>query len=129
MRSVFFKLLMVIMIALLPLRGWAGNVMAVDMAGKQVAAAQIAAVSGAEISSSAAMPADCPMLTQAAGTDDPVEAGAHCSCDTCDLCLALASVKDTNLAAATFTPHTAPQAASAGFSSADRAHGLKPPIS
>lgn len=121
-------LFVIIMIALLPLRGWAGHVMAVDMAAQQIRAAQKATATQAEKENIAAMPADCPMLTQAAGAENPADSNAHCSCDTCELCLALASVKDTGLLAATFTPHTAPQAASAGFSSADRATGLKPPI-
>ncbi len=121
-------LFVIIMIALLPLRGWAGHVMAVDMAGQQIAAAQQAVTNLAEKNSGTAMPADCPMLDQA-DADDSAGSNANCSCDTCELCLALVSVKDTGLLAFTFTPYTTPQAASAGFSSADRATRLKPPIS
>lgn len=122
-------LFVILMIALLPLRGWAGHVMAVDMAAQQVEAAQKAVTTQAEKESIAAMPADCPMLAQAGTDDDSATSKTHCSCDTCELCLALASVKDSGFFGATFTPHTAPPAASAGFSSADPAAGLKPPIS
>lgn len=121
-------LFVIIMIALLPLRGWAGHVMAVDMASQQVAVAKKAAASQAEKEIIAAMPADCPMLAQAGAEDEQAASGAHCSCDTCELCLALASVKDTGFFQAVFTPHTTPRAANTGFSSAERATGLKPPI-
>ncbi|MES2941753.1 MAG: hypothetical protein V4772_02660 [Pseudomonadota bacterium] len=122
-------LIVIIMIALLPLRGWAGHVMAVDMASLQVAAAKKAAASQAANDIIAAMPADCPMLAQAGADEEPATSSAHCSCDTCELCLALASVKDSGFFQAVFTPHTAPRAANTGFSSADRSAGLKPPIS
>ncbi|MBC7608673.1 MAG: hypothetical protein H7228_03710 [Polaromonas sp.] len=121
-------LFVIIMIALLPLRGWAGHVMAVDMAGQQIAVAQKAVATHASKDSIVAMPADCLMLAQVGADKDSVTSNAHCNCDSCELCLALASVKDTGFLAATFTPHTAPQASSAGFSSADRATSLKPPI-
>lgn len=121
-------LFVALMIALLPLRGWAGHVMAVDMAGQQIKATQKAVAPQAETDAIAVMPADCPMLAQA-GADNQAVSHANCSCDTCELCLALASVKDPGFFQATFTPHTIPQPGSAGFSNADRAPGLKPPIS
>ena len=122
-------LFVILMIALLPLRGWAGHVMAVDMAGQQIAAAQKASQEHAQNGSNAAMPADCPMLVKAGADGDSTPSSTNCSCDTCELCLALVSSKDTGLLEATFTPHTPPQAASAGFSSAHHAADLKPPIS
>lgn len=131
-------LLLALMIALLPVRGWVGNAMAVDMAAQQVMLAQATpeadAGSGAEAS---AMPEDCPMNAQASNTADmagdpeaPVADGAHCKgCNTCQLCLALASFTWPGLQAAGFTPHAEPLPGGTRFSSAERASGFKPPIS
>ena len=129
-------LLIALMIVLLPLRGWAGNAMAVDMAGQQVLMAQASATS------TAVMPADCPMHLPAVNEkavdgklaegdpDQTSTAGAHChSCDTCQLCLALASWAHTTWTAGTVSPPTAPLLAGRDFHSADPAASFKPPIS
>lgn len=123
-------LLLALMIALLPIRGWMGNAMAVSMAAQQVSMA-------ASDAASAAMPEDCPMQMQAtAGADtaapdaSPAQGGtAHCSCDTCELCLALASVSPFQMPHMSFAPAVGPVADGLLFVSADRATGLKPPIS
>lgn len=117
-------LLLAIMVVLLPLRGWAGTTMAVRMAVQQVAAAQVGPM--------ATMPNDCPMRLGASGT--PANAAADTSppcsgCDTCELCLAIASFTAPQFHATPFSPIAAPDAAPAGFVSADRASRLKPPIS
>jgi hypothetical protein len=123
-------LLFALMIALLPVRGWVGNAMAVDMAARQVVQAQQGipnAESGAEAS---AMQEDCPMHAQASEVKTPTADGAHCNaCNTCELCLALASFTWPGLQAAGFTPHAEPLAGGSHFASADRASGFKPPIS
>lgn len=124
MRYVFVAL----MIALLPLRGWAGQVMAVDMASEQMRAIQTAALTHAGEDAIAVMPTDCPMLAQA-GADNQTAANPNCNCDTCELCLALASPRDTGLLAATFMPHSPPPDADSGFGNTDHTPGLKPPIS
>ena len=122
-------LLLALMIALLPVRGWVGNAMAVDMAAQQVAMAQSMA-----LNTEAPMPADCPMHAQAAadeaGTSQDTAAGPHCNgCDSCELCLALASFTWTQPPTATFTPYAEPLASGTRFSSADSVSSLKPPIS
>ncbi|MFN3571704.1 MAG: hypothetical protein ACK4VX_15585 [Polaromonas sp.] len=119
-------LLLALMITLLPVRGWVGNAMAVDMASQQALQAQ------AEGKASAAMPEDCPMHAGAAAgaADDTATAAGHCNdCDTCELCLALASFSWPSGAMGGFTP--AGQAPSGGhpFSSAEGGTRLKPPIS
>lgn len=121
-------LFVILMIALLPLRGWAGHVMAVEMAAQQITASQHAATAQANNDAAPAMPSDCPMLGQAAD-DGSGKPNSPCSCDTCELCVALASARQPVFFEARFTPCTAPQAVIAGFSSADRSTGLKPPIS
>ena len=114
-------LLIALMLVLLPLRGWAGDVMAVNMAATAVVQAKMDS-----LTSQAAMPADCDMHAQPP-TDN---ATVYCSnCDTCEMCLALA-----NLTFATWTDiqqvsPSAPLDFDARFSNAVRALNLKPPIS
>ena len=129
-------LLVALMMVLLPLRGWAGNAMAVDMAAQQVLLAQTAppaAVAAVEKEPESAMPSDCTMHVQAtadkAGAGETT-AGSHCNgCNTCQLCLALGSFSWTSGSANPFQPHAAPSASPTLFSSAESAASLKPPIS
>ncbi|MET0335348.1 MAG: hypothetical protein ABW190_13830, partial [Rhizobacter sp.] len=70
--------LVLMMIVLLPLRGWAGDLMSVQM------------VMGAE--HSMAMPADCPMQSTAAAPSNDIhemnaDAGSMTNCSSCDLCI------------------------------------------
>ena len=129
-----------LMIVLLPLRGWAGHVMAVDMAAQQVAVAHAGGQkSGIQETGSmnGAMPADCLMFSTippgsaaSLDTEKPVTSGAQCNnCDTCELCLALATSAHTEWPTGIAEMHSALVAAGIGFSSADRASSLKPPIS
>lgn len=118
-------LLFAILIALLPVRGWVGNAMALDMAMQETVA----------VSEQAAMPADCPMHVQGAADQDGNASqqgttGAHCAdCDTCQLCLALASFTWSDLPTGAWSRHSGPLDSGIRFSSADGVFGLKPPIS
>lgn len=119
-------LLLALMIALLPVRGWVGNAMAVDMASQQVLQAQ------AGVKTSSAMPEDCPMHAGTAGetATDPLKGAGHCNdCNTCELCLALATFTGSAGAMASFTPAAAPPSVGQIFSSAGSSTRLKPPIS
>lgn len=122
-RHLLCYLLLAVMVLLLPLRGWAGTTMAVGMAVQQVAAAQASPMSG--------MPDDCPMRLGASGT--PINAPGDtppCSgCDTCELCLAMASFTTPQFHTTPLRSSTPPAAVPHGFVSADHARGLKPPIS
>ena len=125
-------LLITLMIVLLPMRGWAGNAMAVDMAAQQVLSAQTRMASTVAMATDSAMPADCTMHTQALDdkADKTSPASAHCnSCDTCELCLALASVAQATWPAGTVSRPGAPLAAGKDHRSAFRAASYKPPIS
>ena len=114
-------LFIALMLVLLPLRGWAGNVMAVDMAATTVEQAKMA-----NTDSQMAMPADCAMHSQASLDD----AEPHCgNCDTCELCLAVANLTHAPWPASQVTRHVSPLALDASFSSAARVLNLKPPIS
>ena len=134
-------LLVALMIALLPIRGWMGDAMAVDMAMQQVLMVASAAsgkslalgVGGASTPASA-MPEDCPMSAQHIGVKS-VEGGqsdetsASCNCNSCELCLALATFTFPTMATATFTPHAEPPSHGTRVSNAERVFSLKPPIS
>jgi hypothetical protein len=130
-------LLLAVMIALLPVRGWVGHAMAVDMAAQQVMQAQQATPDAEPGVEALAMSEDCPMHAQASGPVEPagdpgapVAEGSHCKgCNTCQLCLALASFTWVGPQPTAFTPHAEPLAGGSNFSSADRASGFKPPIS
>jgi hypothetical protein len=105
-------LLLALLIAVLPVRGWVGHAMAVDMASQQAVLAQ-AAATGAPT----AMPEDCPMHAQmtdaAAGPAEAPQTGMLCEgCDT-----------------VSWLPHAAPANGGSRFSSADQPSGIKPPIS
>lgn len=116
-------LLIALMIVLLPLRGWAGNAMTIDMATQQVSQAT---------ASTAAMPADCPMQVQAlaANVTQKNSVSGHChSCDTCQLCLALAASTHMAWPAEPMNRPSAPLLGSNAFRSANTTAGYKPPIS
>jgi hypothetical protein len=128
-------LLLALMIALLPVRGWMGNAMAVDMASQAVMKAQKAgSQQDATLTAEDSMPADCPMHAQGAGTDAASpevgsSGGSHCNaCDTCELCLALATSTWPDAAAVSFARHIAPLAMGYRFTSADSFSSFKPPI-
>lgn len=119
-------LFVALMIVLLPLRGWAGNIMAVEMASMANVQAKVATDS-----SQAAMPADCPMLTQltsGAGDQNEAAAPAFCNCDTCELCLAVANLAPVALSVSPLLRHSSPPAFSTSFKSAISALNFKPPI-
>ena len=138
-------LLIALMIALLPVRGWMGNAMAIDMAAgmamQQVSMAQSSTegatpVSGSSAASqaTAAMPEDCPMTAQnqngkSVEGEPAGDTASLCNCDSCELCLALATFTLPTLAIAAFTAHAEPPSHGTRFSSAERVFSLKPPIS
>ena len=131
-------LLVALMIVLLPVRGWVGNAMALDMAAQQVLMAQAVAPSPLAFNAESPMPADCPMHAQATAdaageageASQTTGAGAHCNgCNTCQLCLALASFTWIDPPTGVFTASAAPLLSGLRFSSAESVSNLKPPIS
>ena len=138
-------LLVALMIALLPVRGWMGNAMAIDMAAgmamQQASMAQSSAegatpVSGSSAASqaAAAMPEDCSMGAQnqdgkSVQAEQTGDTASLCNCESCELCLALATFTLPKLAIAAFTAHAEQPSHGTRFSSAERVFSLKPPIS
>ena len=113
MRRVF----LILMIALLPVRGWATDMMGVVMAAQEL--------SGAETAFS--MSADCPM--GATQTPDDGASDTHQGCATCQLCMALFTANTPVIVNIVSLPQAPQGRASISFTSAERAPGFKPPIS
>lgn len=109
-----------LMLALLPLRGWAGNSMAIDMAAMTVAQSRMAGMAG-----QSSMSADCIMQSQAPSDD---VAAQSCSCETCELCLAVADLTPAQWAVSSLIRHSSPLALSTSFTSAASPANFKPPI-
>jgi len=107
------------MIVLLPLRGWAGDVMGIDMTMRQATHQQ-----------GAAMPPDCPMnLTLMPGVEGDEPLAAMQGCGSCELCIpvAEAGVFDPDIAA--HARHAKPACAASEFLSVTPAPSFKPPVS
>ena len=124
----------IFLICLLPLRGWAGTAMGMQMATAQVMASNsnVPFLKDPNNRTLANMPDDCAMHMDATSTAANKSANSKppCSgCDTCELCLAIASFAVPQFQAMPFIPSAAPAAVPCGFFSADRASRLKPPIS
>ena len=140
------QLFLILMIALLPLRGWVSDAMATGMATGQVEHSQKLQIAIKSISihahetsgevhlehemaapDIAQTPADC----AGHGQDSEAHAGAS-HCDTCAACQACHTVAISSFSSLQFTAFhafAAPRAASPQFASADAALRQKPPIS
>ena len=145
------RLFLFIMVALLPLRGWVGDAMAVEMAAQSLNATEIIATyayatrATGQFDSKNAAPAhaECPGhaakalgpaadVANVAATANTVDDGTNGHCNTCGVCqichtVALANAVASN--APDFIPQTRPAASSIRFASALTALGQKPPIS
>lgn len=119
------QFLVLMMIVLLPLRGWAGDLMGLQMATHQGSHAEAAVTPHA-------MPSDCLMhkANPATPADDPVPAAPdHGGCSSCQLCLPLAASPAVHLHIVSFARHAKPAMGDTGFASALPSLALKPPIS
>ena len=148
------RLLLILMIALLPVRGWASDVMTVASATQQLSVASnttefvathaIQARARAtfdgyfEAKPASSMPWDCPWRAKDAGNaaQDGIDSASDspsnrfCNgCNTCQLCMALVTSYPMALVSATYLPQAVQQVATISFSSAERTPGFKPPIS
>lgn len=119
----------VLMIALLPLRGWVGEAMAGQMIAQQLAAVAQAttpaddAATGAHTDCHGQVTADAPPAAEASSSMD-------CgSCTSCQVCHSVAMAAPALTAAAPLQPHPALPAYGRQFASAERSPGFKPPIS
>lgn len=121
------RLFIIFLIALLPLRGWSVERMAVHMAASESAAQAMAL--GSE---HAAMPDDCPMLIKAGASDKGAQHGdgkVQRGCQSCQLCMSLAAPQAPAVKALSCGPLAALAARADRFASADLPRAAKPPIS
>ncbi|WP_395058662.1 hypothetical protein [Polaromonas sp.] len=135
-------LILALMIALLPIRGWIGDVMATEMASSSPAvsvATKIIADHTLSVwadghfdhSSGAAGPvAAAPDCAGHGNGDSPVPASsAHCEvCPACQACHTVALSPTAIATAPVQAPLPPPHSPVARFASADMAQGQKPPI-
>lgn len=127
---------LILMLVLLPLRGWSAQLMGVQMGAMQMASAQTVAGSMAphDNMSGADMPADCPMhlastsLSSTLDTTASVADSHHPTCQACQLCMPLALLTSEPLRLGSqHCPLPLPQAQTQ-FVSAELPQVAKPPI-
>jgi hypothetical protein len=127
-----------LMIALLPLRGWVGDAMAMELASETLEQPVSAIESGANHAHAMMVAADSDAKTlmhadcqeHAPSPDDSSQAASDCeTCTSCQICHTVALTPTLPQLAAASVPAARPQAASTFFASAERAPGFKPPIS
>lgn len=118
------RFLLVLMIALLPLRGWVGDVMAMEMLVQHPAAMQNVAASA-----DAKMHEEC--HAEAEPSSSAADSGqSHCgSCPLCLICHSMAAPAPWAASPAVWLIHALPATDPTRFASAASAFALKPPIS
>ncbi|MEO7159281.1 MAG: hypothetical protein ABIX00_02000 [Polaromonas sp.] len=136
-------LFLIIMIVLLPLRGWVSDAMATGMLATQVQQQQnttkIVATHAHKMGTQAHQEAE-ELVSDAAQTaadcsghvsgEEPHTADTHCaSCSVCQACHTVALTPAAADVTAVFNLCTLPRTAVAQFASAETALGQKPPIS
>jgi hypothetical protein len=129
------RFVLTLMMALLPLSGWTGDAMAIEMAAATLETPTFAIETGADhartetaaavFDSENTLHANC--HDHVAALDDTAHADSNCS--TCSACHSLALAPTLTQAASVALSAPQPQAAEPFFASAERAPGFKPPIS
>jgi hypothetical protein len=130
------RLVLILMLVLLPLRGWVGEAMAMDMLAQHAGAMQNIATPAYEISASgtfdAEIQADCHRAEEAPHSDAHAsDSGTpHCgTCPLCQMCHNVAAPAPWVIAAPLWLAHAQPASGPARYASAPAAFALKPPIS
>ena len=125
-----------IMIALLPIRGWVGDAMAADMVTQRIAALAQVSVTAQKPADTAADPhADCHGKAAAhspaaeAGTEAAIPVTDCGSCTSCQVCHSVGMATGASATPLVTAPHAAPPLRGTHFASAEPARGFKPPIS
>jgi hypothetical protein len=115
-------LVLILMMALLPIRMWAADGMSVQMAAQGAPAASMA------MDSMGDMPSDCPMQAVGGEQDEPSKGSAAATCLSCQLCAAV-GVSAVIPFRSDISPARPALLASSSFDSADPVQDHKPPIS
>jgi hypothetical protein len=134
---------LILMLVLLPARGWSAQLMGIEMGTMQMAHAQKSAAHHASMPKSSApmsdlmamtdMPADCPMHKAASAQDVSANTNTsadqqHPTCQACQLCMPLAVLGHTGFTLGHQRCLTPLPQARMSFVSAELALAVKPPI-
>jgi hypothetical protein len=128
-------LVLALMIALLPLRGWVGEAMAGQMAAQQLDAIKSGAETPAPIGAGAGFPPDFSMQAMpdcpghAADAGQAAKADACACCDHCPMGSSAVLQADPPLRQPLAAPQARPLPVAERFASAPGALALKPPMS
>jgi hypothetical protein len=118
------RIIFILMIALLPLRGWMGEAMATEMATMNLVAIQaINTPATADLPASNSMH-DCDMHKTKTTDNKP----AKPLCTHCQACHATGLVSTVQIASIDKVQYAQPLAQASQFASASIAHSQKPPI-
>ncbi len=125
-------LLLALMIALLPLRGWVGDVMAMERVAQGLTTTQAAAAPGdcheamASHGHASAQHDDHPSVADQGSADFGGDCGG---CTACQICHSVALAGTFSLTSTAASATSAPQTQARLHASIARAPGFKPPIS
>lgn len=120
------RFLVILLVMLLPLRGWSAERMAIQMTQSQMTAE----VAG-EPASMAGMPADCLMMMAQPASEtekSPTPSKSHAGCQTCQLCMSLGAQDFSAPSFMACERQVPPVSIAVRFISADLARQVKPPI-
>ena len=118
------RFLFILMIALLPLRGWMGEAMATEMAAMNIVAAQATNMrSTADLSENINM-SDCDMHKTAKAESSEMNS----TCTHCQACHATGLASAVQITPIDQVQYAQPLAQNSQFASANIAHSQKPPI-
>ena len=127
------RFVLILMLVLLPLRGWVGEAMAMDMLAQSAFAIQKVATFAHHTSASSTFDAEvqahCNEASpETAATTDP--GASPCgTCPLCQMCHTVAAPAPLGTMPTPWLPHAQPTTGHARFASAPAAFALKPPIS
>lgn len=124
--------LLALMIALLPLRGWLGDVMAIEQVGQARTAAHTSDLhSDCHEAQLHHGQLDATHEGLATGSEQgPVQAASDCTgCTACQICHSVALAGWPEVSSAALLPTAVAQTPARLHASAERAPGFKPPIS
>jgi hypothetical protein len=124
------RFIFILMIALLPLRGWMGEAMATEMAAINFIATQaINTPANADLVAENSM-SDCDLHKSKTAdiTSDTANTATKSSCTHCQACHAAGLVSTVHITSFDKVHYAQPLAQASQFASASIAHSQKPPI-
>jgi hypothetical protein len=127
------RLVLILMLVLLPLRGWVGEAMAMDMLAQSTIAIQKIAAPAHHTSAGSTLDAEVQAPChggnpETAETTDPGTSPCG-TCPLCQMCHTVAAPAPFTALPTAWLPHAQPTTGPARFASASAAFALKPPIS